>query len=55
MGQIQSKTQVTSREGQHRLTWVIVYIKMVIIIVLKPDSEVDLRQGSSHGSRGSPW
>jgi hypothetical protein len=30
-----------------------VWIKMIINIVLKPDSGIDVRKGSNHGSRGS--
>jgi len=37
------------REGQHRLTWVNVWIKMINIIVLKLNSGVDLRKGLGHG------
>ena len=38
-----------SRPGSRvRLTRVSVRIKMVIIIVFKPDSKVNLRQGPSH-------
>ena len=44
------KAQVTSQEGQHELTWVNVWIKIVIIIVLKLNSGVDPRQGLGYGS-----
>ena len=37
------------REGQHRLTWVNVWIKMINIIVLKLNSGVDLIKGLGHG------
>jgi hypothetical protein len=48
----QDKTYVTNQEGQHRLTRVNVLMKVIIIIVLKPDSGVDTRQGSGHKSGG---
>jgi hypothetical protein len=35
------KTHVTSREDQHRLTRVNIWIKMIIILVLKSDSGID--------------
>jgi hypothetical protein len=50
----------TRLEGQleqgpcHRLGEVNVWIKMIIIIVFKPDSGADPRQGSGHGSGGLP-
>jgi hypothetical protein len=51
----QGKAQVTSREGQHKFTRVNVWIKVVIIIIWKPDSGVNPRQGLDHRSRGSTW
>jgi hypothetical protein len=48
----QDKTYFTNQEGQHRLTRVNVLMKVIIIIVLKPDSGVDTRQGSGHKSGG---
>jgi len=51
----QGKAQVTSREGQHEFTRVNVWIKVVIIIIWKPDSGVNPRQGLDHRSRGSTW
>jgi len=38
----------------YRLTWVNVWIKVVIIIVLKPDFEVDPKQGSVTGQKSQP-
>jgi hypothetical protein len=39
-----SKDQVTGRTGQHKFTWVNIWIKVIIIIVLKVDLRVDLEQ-----------
>jgi len=50
---IRGKIRVTGREGKHWLTRVNIRIKMVIIIVLKFNSEVDLGQGPSHYLGGS--
>jgi hypothetical protein len=49
------KTHVTGQKGQYGLTKVNVWIKMIIILVLKPDSGIDSKQGLGHGSRGSTW
>jgi hypothetical protein len=41
--------------GSHELTRVNLWIKMVIIIVLKPHSGIDPRQGLDHELGGSTW
>jgi hypothetical protein len=47
----QGKVWVMGREGQHGLIQVSLWIKVIIIImVLKPDSGVYIRQCSSHES-----
>jgi hypothetical protein len=41
--------------GSEGSSWVNIYTKMVIIVVLKPDVEVNLRQDLGHESWGSVW
>jgi hypothetical protein len=53
LGVDRGKTHVLGRKGQHGLTLVSVWIKTVIIIVLKSDSRIDLMQGSGHWLGGS--
>ena len=47
----QDKMQVTGQKGQYGLTRVNIWIKVIIIIILKPDSGVGLRRFKSQGGR----
>ena len=50
-----AKAQTMSWDGQPRLTQNNIKIKILIIIVLKPYSRVDLKQGLSYDLEGSTW
>jgi hypothetical protein len=48
-GSTRSKAWVMGQEGRYVLTWVSVWIKIIIIIVLKPDAGVNPEQSPSNG------
>jgi hypothetical protein len=53
-GSTQGKAQITNREGQSRLTRVNVRIKVIIIIVLKPDCVVNQSKAWVTGWKSQP-